>query len=387
MAKFLVTTLVKGKVFSSPLYLDEKYILLSPEVPISEVMIDRLIRWNYPYLFSDGDMVDAAVSIADGGDGGGALLESEMKEQADFARAFKFYQDFINFTEGLFTDFINRNILPVNDVSGFVKQVIEVVREQRNYILRISEMDLADKTFLVVQSVRTTILGVALAMFAKLPNHKIIEVGMTCLLHEIGMVRLPPQLYNSNKVLTPQEKRAISAHTVLGYNILKNANFPMAVCLGVLESHENVDGSGYPRKVPGDKMSVYAKIVAICSSYAALSSARPFRLAFDGHHTIIELLKHMGRRYDETLVRLLVANLSIYPIGTYVQLANGAKGMVIQANEQNPREPVVRLLVSPAGERYNEAPIIKTDSPELRIARALTVQQVAELRKTYNLKH
>jgi HD-GYP domain-containing protein (c-di-GMP phosphodiesterase class II) len=386
MEKFLVTTLVKGKVFSMPLYLDDKYILLSPEVPISEAMIDRLVRWNYPYLYSDGSMGDAAVSIADGGDGSGALLESESREQVEFAKAFKFYQDFINFTESLFTEFINRNLLPVNDVSTFVKQVIEVVKEQRNYILRISEMDLPDKTFLVVQSVRTTILGIALGLFAKLPNHKLIEVGMTCLLHEIGMVKLPPQLYNSNKVLTPQEKRAISAHTVLGYNILKSANFPMAVCLGVLESHENVDGSGYPRQLVGDKISAYAKIVAICSSYAALSSARPFRLAFDGHHTIVELLKGMGRRYDEAMVRLLVANLSIYPIGTYVQLANGAKGMVIQANEQDPKKPVVRLMVSPAGERFNESPIVKTDSPELLIARALTVQQVAELRKTFNLR-
>ncbi len=387
MQKFLVTTLAKGKVFSTPLYLDEKYILLSPEVPITESLVDRLVRWNFPYLYSDGEMTDAAVSLADGGEGSGALLESEMKEQAEFARAFKFYQEFVNFTEKLFTEYINQNVLQLTEVSAYIKQVIEAVKEQRNYILRTSEMDLPGMTFLVIQSVRTTILGIALGMFAKLPNHKLIELGMTCLLHEVGMVRLPPQLYNSNKVLTPQEKKAISAHTVLGYNILKGANFPMAVCLGVLESHECVDGSGYPRKIPGDKISAYAKIVAICSSYAALSSARPFRMAYDGYHTMVELLKGMGRRYDEQLVRVLVANLSIYPLGTYVQLANGAKGMVIQTNEADPKKPLVRLIISPSGERYKESPLVKTDTQELLIARALTVQQVAELRKNYSLTH
>lgn len=384
MEKFLVSTLVNGKVFNHPLYLDDKYILLSPEVPISEMLVERLQRWNYGYVYSQGNQIEAAVG-ADSGEGSPALLESELKEQTEFAKAFKFYSDSVDFTEGLFTDFINKNILPVKDVTERIKLIIEAVKEQKNYILRISEMELSDKNYLVIHSVRTTILGVALGVFAKLPNHKLIEVGMTCLLHEIGMVKLPPQLYMSNKILTPQEKRAISAHTVLGYKILKSANYPANVCVGVLESHENIDGTGYPRNVTGDKISLYAKIVAICSSFSALSSPRPFRLAFDGHHTIVELLKGMGRRYDEALVRLLVANLSVYPIGTYVQLANGARGMVIQANEANPKEPVVRLLINPTGERYGEAPLIKTDSPELRIARALTVAQVQDLRKTYQL--
>jgi HD-GYP domain-containing protein (c-di-GMP phosphodiesterase class II) len=387
MEKFLVTTLVKGKVFSFPLYLDDKYILLSPEVPITESLVDRLVRWNYPYIFSDGEMTDAAVSLADGGEGSSALLESEMKEQAEFAKAFKFYQNFVTFTESLFTEYINRNVLPVNEVTSQIKAVIEEVKEQKNYILRFSEMELSDKTFLVVQSVRTTILGIALGMFAKLPNFKLIELGMTCLLHEIGMVKLPPPLYNSNKVLTPQEKQAISAHTVLGYRILQNANFPTSVCIGVLESHETIDGTGYPRKIPGDKISLYAKIVSICSTYSALSSPRPFRLAYDGYRTMVELLKGIGRRYDDTLVKVLVANLSIYPIGTWVQLANGARGMVIQTNDTDPKKPLVRLFVSPNGEKFNESPMVKTDTPELLIARALTVQQVSELRKTYSLAH
>lgn len=382
MEKYLVSTLEIGKVFSQPAYMDEKYILLSPEVPLSEGLVQRMVRWGFEYLYSAGALADAS-HLADTGDSP-ALLESELKEMAEFTRAFKFYQEFIDFTEGLFTDFINRSILPAKGVSDMIKKVIDVVREQKNYILRLSEMDLPDKTFLVVQSVRTTLIGIALGMFAKLPNHKLIDLGMTCLLHEIGMVKLPQKLYNSNKILTPQEKLAISAHTVLGYKILKAGNYPMSVCLGVLESHENVDGTGYPRKIAGEKISTYAKIVSICSTYAALSSPRPFRMALDGYSTMVELLKGMGRRYDEQLVRVLVANLSIYPIGSYVQLVNGAKGMVIQPNEANPKEPSVRLLIKPTGERYVESPLVKTDSAETRIARALNTAQVQELRKTIN---
>lgn len=383
MEKHLVNALVEGKVFTQPVYLDDKYILLSPETPVTEQLRDRLLRWQFEYIQTDGDMTDAAVP-GNAGDMGG-LLESELKEQTAFNKAFDFYKSFVDFTESLFTDFMNKNVLPPREITDEVKKLIDTVKEQKNYILRITEMELPDKNYLVVHSVRTSIVGVAMGIFARLPAHKLIELGMTCLLHEIGMVKLPHQLYMSNKILTPQEKRAITAHTLLGFKILKAADIPVPVCIGVLESHENVDGTGYPRNLTGERISVYGKIVAIAASYAALSSNRPFRTAFDGHHTILELLKGMGRRYDEQLVRILVANLSVFPIGTYVQLANGARGMVIQANESNPKEPLVRLLVNPAGERYGESPLVKTDVPECRIIKALTIPQVKELRKTYNL--
>ncbi len=381
MEKHLVIALAEGKVFSLPAYLDEKFILLSPEVPISELLLERLKRWSFSHVFSSGEQSEEKSNFTTDNDSGSSLLESELKEQTAFAKAFDFYKTTVDFAELLFTDFINKNMLSAKEITDQVKKMIDVIKDQKNYILRITEMELADKNYLVVHSVRTTIVGLALGIFGKLPPHKLIELGMTCLLHELGMVKLPPQLYMSNKILTPQEKRAISAHTVLGYKILKSANFPGSVCLGVLESHENVDGTGYPRNLSGDKISLYARIVTIASSYSALSSPRPFRLAFDGHHTVLELLKGMGRRYDEQLVRLLVANLSVYPIGTYVQLVSGAKGMVIQANEANPKEPMVRLLFNASGERYSESPLVKTDNSDFRIAKALTIPQVNELRK------
>jgi len=385
MERYLVSTLEPGKVFSELAFIDEKYILLSPEVPITQQLIDRLLRWEIEYVHSDGILKELALNAGSNGDMSAGTLEAELKEQNAFNKAFDFYKSLVDFTENLFTDFMNKNVLPSRDITDQIKKVIDSVRDQKNYILRITEMDLEDKNFLVIHSVRTTIIGIALGIFAKLPNHKLIELGMTCLLHGIGMVKLPHQLYMSNKILTPQEKRALTAHTLLGFKILKAAGYPTSVCIGVLESHENVDGSGYPRNLQGDKISLYAKIVAIASSYAALSSPRPFRLAFDGHHTILELLKSMGRRYDEKLVRLLVANISVYPIGTYVQLSNGSIGMVIQANEENAREPVVRLFINPNGERYNEAPLVRTEAAEFKIARALTVPQVKELRKIKKL--
>jgi len=384
MEKFLVSTLVKGKYFSHPLYLDDKYILLSPETPVSDQMIDRLSRWNYQYVHSHGDQIDGIVSESSGMEAS-INLDTEMRERTEFSKAFKIYQDIVNQTEELFADFINKSVLSVSRVTDIVRMIIDGVKENKQYMLRLTEFFLEDKNYLVVHSIRASLLSVALGLNFKIPNHKLIELGMATVLHEIGMIKLPTQLYMSNKVLTPQEKKALTAHTVLGFKLLKNANFPMPVCIAVLESHENVDGTGYPRSITGDKISLYGKIITIASSYAALSSPRPFRHAIDGHQSVVEILKGMGKRYDEQIVRAMVIMLSIYPIGTFVQLSNGSIGMVIQANEMNAKEPFVKMMISPNSEKLPDSIIVRTDAMEHRIIKALSVQQTQELKKVHNL--
>lgn len=385
MEKFLVSTLAKNKYFSQPLYLEEKYILLAPETPMTEQMIARLSKWNFSYVLSNGEMVDG-LNIESGAVESSFGLEIDSKEKTEFAKAFKFYQKASNATEELFSGYINKSILPVQTVSELVREIIEVVKEQKQYILRITEMTPDDKNYLVAHSVRSSIMAIAVGLQFKLPNHKLIDLGMAAHLHEIGMIKLPSQLYMSNKVLTPQERQAITAHTVLGFKILRAANYPMTVCLAVLESHENVDGSGYPRGLVAEKISQYAKIVSVCSTYAALSSPRPFRHAFDGHQSLVEILKGTNKRYDDATVKSLLTLLSLFPMGTYVQLANGAIGMVVQANEENAREPVVKILIGPNKEKLSDSLVVKTETSEYKIARALSVQQTAELKKYYNIQ-
>ena len=76
--------------------------------------------------------------------------------------------------------------------------------------------------------------------------------------------------------------------------------------------------------------------------------------------------------YDETVLKALVGNLSIYPIGTNVQLANGTRGTVVDTNAQNPRAPLVRITAGPNGEVYAEQPVVDTAAdPEYRVVRAL----------------
>lgn len=376
MKKFEVSSLEAGHYFTKPVFLDERYILLSPETPVTEEMVDRLRRWSYQSVLSEGDPVAKPIAISEGGaEAISVSVDRDVKENALFREAESYYHELLGFVERIFTNFVTRNDLAERQISEMIKRAIDLVRSHRRYILRLSDMKARDKNYIVAHSAKTVIASLAIGMTLRLPSHKLIELGTAALLHEIGMIRLPPQLYMSQKKLEEKEMRAISAHTVLGFKILRAASFPMSVCLAVLECRENVDGTGYPRKLTSEKISLYAKIIMVAGSFAAITSARPYRSPLDGHSAIVEMLKQRGRMYDETVLKALISNLSIYPIGTYVELANGTRGMVVDTNANNARAPIVRVVAGPHGELYAEQPTVDTSSSEeYRVVRAAADQ-------------
>jgi HD-GYP domain-containing protein (c-di-GMP phosphodiesterase class II) len=201
-----------------------------------------------------------------------------------------------------------------------------------------------------------------------------IELGVAALVHEVGMLKLPTHMYLSQRPLTAPEQKAIMTHPILGYSMLKSLDFPLATCLAALEHHERENATGYPRRLTGEKISLYSKIIAVACSYEALSSKRPHKEAKDGHTGMLELLKNDGKQYDDTIVKALVLSLSIYPIGLYVLLSNDKKGQVIDVNPENPRFPIVQVFgeFSPDG----KVKTIQTTAETITIVRPLSRSEI-----------
>ncbi len=191
------------------------------------------------------------------------------------------------------------------------------------------------------------------------------------------MIRLPPQLYMGNKILSPVEKNAILTHPVISYNILREFSFPLNICLGVLEHHERENGEGYPRKLSRDKISIYAKIIAVACSYEAVTAPRPYKEARDAYTGIIDIMKNEGKQYDETIIRALLFCLSLYPIGLYVLLSNDKIGQVVDVNPENPKYPIVQI----DGEIKTDGKpkVIETSEYSIYIKRPLTKEEATNI--------
>ena len=193
------------------------------------------------------------------------------------------------------------------------------------------------------------------------------------------MLKLPPQIYAVNKPLSLADRNSIYTHPILSYNILKNYNFPLSIQLGALEHHEKQNGTGYPRKLTGEKISLYAKIIAVACSFEAITAPRLLKVQQSSYEAMVELLKNNGLQFDENVIKALLFAVSLYPIGAYVFLHNGKIGQVVDVNPLNPKLPIVQIL----GEKDEHGdPVTMPVGSELRIVRTLSRQEVLDLQKT-----
>ena len=289
------------------------------------------------------------------------------------------YNSFLEYTKNLFSTYEIRSTLDINSITNKIKTVWNAVRYNRSFLMRVHHLTehSNDDNYISSHSARAAIVAMIIGTYLRLPNHRLVELGIATLLHDIGMLALPPELYLSGRSLTEQEKKLLYTHPVQSYKALQSFSFPPSVCLAVLEHHERENGSGYPRNLIGEDISQYGKIIAVACSYDALSAKRAHKEAKDHHTGIMELLNNGGKRYDSSVIRALVYSLSLYPVGLYVLLSSGEKGQVVDVNPENPRYPVVQILETQKSWEKNTT--VQTSHHGVSIVRPLIREELGTL--------
>jgi HD-GYP domain-containing protein (c-di-GMP phosphodiesterase class II) len=377
MKRFTVRDIPPNYFFTETVYLDDKFVVAAPEMPFTAELIQTLSDWDFQEVLSDGEPQDSyfdrtraeegpAINLAQAA----ALADAEkIKWAENFCRELKIY---IN---ELFSAVFVQDPVSFNQVADWMKNSLDRIREDQRYLLRVlKNMENAKEDYLIAHTAKSTIIAIIIGLYIKLPPHRLIELGVAALFHEIGMIRLPAKVYLNSRTLSPAEQKMIYSHPILGYNTLKEYGFPLAVSIAALEHHERENGSGYPRRLTSGKISLYSKIIAVACSYDAISSYRPHREARDEYTGMLELLKNQGKQYDDTIIRALVYSLSIYPIGLYVLLSNGKMGQVVDVNPENPRFPIVQIFgeLNPDGKNKTQ----ETSPEGLRILRPLSREEI-----------
>lgn len=294
------------------------------------------------------------------------------------------YNEYMNYITAVYTHYATHKVLDYQELSNTVKDLCIFIKDNRRYVLRITPtLEAANKNFIVSHSMRSTVTAIVIGLQLRMPLTKLIELGVTCILHEIGQIRLPPQLYMTGKRLSAPERAKLATHPVISFNIVKENGFPLAVQLGVLEHHERENGTGYPRKLTGNKISLYAKIIAVACSFEAITAPRMFKEARSTYDAMIEVLKNEGKQFDDTVIKALLYSLSLFPIGAYVYLQNGKIAQVTDVNPTDPRNPVVQILGET--DETGGPKTVQTDNGTMRIVRVLNKSEAADILKQFNI--
>jgi HD-GYP domain-containing protein (c-di-GMP phosphodiesterase class II) len=375
LRNYAIKEIPAGSFFTKPVFLDNKFILTSPEITFSPELVKALQEWGFREVYSDGEPQNEYAGSEDEFKDE-VLVETNSSDGDQLLQAEKFYAALLKYVEGLFTQAATKREIFFNQAAERIKETCDVIKENRRYLLRAMRNDdaMEGQNYLASHAVKSAIISIIIGSYIKLPNHRLIELGVAALLHEIGMIKLPPQVYLARRSLNPMEKKAILQHPILSFNLLKSFDFPLAVSLAALEHHERENGSGYPQKLTGDKISLYAKIIAVACSYEALTSSRPHKDAKDGYSGMLDLLKNEGKQYDDTILKALVFSFSIYPIGLYVLLSSGKKGQVIDISADNPKYPTVQIFGELTPDGKNK--VIETSQDGISIVRPLRKEEI-----------
>ncbi|WP_010258232.1 HD-GYP domain-containing protein [Treponema primitia] len=370
--EYEVKDLAPESFFSQTVYLpDQRFVIAAPEMAITAAMKSTLQEWGFQTVLSEGEPREdySPEEIPAGGSAPIAPKESVDAEHLKKAEAL--YMNFQHYVESLFAQMSLNNPPQLNEMAEKIKYLCDAIRADRRYLLRVlrNAGPETEQNYLTSHTVKSTILAIIIGSYLKLTSHRLIEMGVAAMLHEAGMLRLQSRVYMNKDALSRDEQKAILSHPILGFNMLKSFSLPLSVTIPALEHHERENGEGYPRRLTGDKISLYSKIIAVACTYEALTNNRPYKEAKDGFAGMLDLLKNEGKQYDDTVIRALVFSLSIYPIGLYVLLSNGKKGQVVDVNPENPRYPMVQLLgvLTPDG----KTKILETSQGGIHIVRPL----------------
>ncbi|GHU42864.1 phosphohydrolase [Spirochaetia bacterium] len=373
MADFSVESLPVNHYFSEPLMLDDRYVLMAQEMPVTASLKKILTDWRVKTVRSNG----TAQETYHGAKGEQKKDSVYFLNDTDKLRhAEEFYIDFQKYTTEIFDKFSSNNRVTFDMVAEKIKDVCEEVRINKRFLLQVQN-DIPtsnDERFLASHAVKSTVISIVIGAYLKLPTHRQIELGVAALLHEIGMVRLPKSILLNKGDLSVKDKETLMLHPALGFEMLKNLDFPMVVCAAALEHHERENGAGYPRNIFGNIISLYGKIIAVTCSYEAITAKRPHREAQDAYVGVTDLLRNDGKQYDDSVLRALVFSLSVYPIGQFVLLTNGQKGQVVDVNPNDPRYPVVQVIGEQTLDGRNN--IIKTVAGGIHIQKPIDKTEV-----------
>ncbi|ADQ07599.1 metal dependent phosphohydrolase [Caldicellulosiruptor hydrothermalis 108] len=157
-------------------------------------------------------------------------------------------------------------------------------------------------------------------LFSKGYKIDLFDLEIAAYLHDIGKIVIPESILNKPDKLTQEEYSIVKRHSLDGYNILSNIEYFDNIKEVVLYHHENIDGSGYPLGIKGDKIPLESKIISVADVFDALTTDRPYRKAFSEEKALEIMKEEVGKKFDPEVFEAFLNVLKEEKISNSVEM-------------------------------------------------------------------
>lgn len=195
----------------------------------------------------------------------------------------------------------------------------------------------------IAHAMNVTVLALLLARRLGWNERAMADLGVGALMHDIGKLEIPERLRQRDEQFNAAEARHYEEHVVRGVAQARRLGLSATALMVIGQHHEMADGSGFPLKLAGDRMSAAARIVALVNRYERLCNPSRPHLALTPHEAVALLFAQLRTKFDPAILEAFLGMMGVYPPGTVVQLSDERLGIVVGINSMRPLKPRVQV--------------------------------------------
>lgn len=334
MREVEVVDLVEGMILQYDVLGINDIVLLTRGTVLNNLMIEKLIRSDIYYVYiKDNNSENFENERRIITDRPAVVVNKLSLEYNKCLESFENVYQEVGMGKKLQNEVIEQSI------SGLISETVK----SNNVLGRLRRIDAADD-YTYRHSINVCILSTMIGKWLGYRGKKLRSLSTAALLHDIGKAMMPSEILNKKGKLTPKEFEVAKQHAVMGYKILKENNaISNDVCLGVLQHHERMDGSGYSMGVKGEKIHEFAKIIAVADIFDAMTSKRVYKEKESPFKVAEQIADDSFQRLDPVVSNCFLYHISKYYAGNIVKLNSGEIGEIILIHQEVPTKPLIRV--------------------------------------------
>lgn len=244
----------------------------------------------------------------------------------------------------------------LEELNSAADNIITTILEDDRVVEKI--FDIRERsTDIYEHSINVCALAILTSLKLKVEKDKIHDIGVGCLLHDIGLRYITVDYLGKNlEDLGRQEQTEVKKHPVLGYSSLKKEDWISDLSKYIiLYHHERADGSGYPLRLR--EIPLECRIVAVCDAFDEIICGITYK-QMKTYEAVEYFKNYKGVKFDSRVVNTLLEFTAVYPVGSTVTTNEGETGVVIAQNKSFQDRPVIRITKDRDGNAVSEEKII-----------------------------
>jgi HD-GYP domain-containing protein (c-di-GMP phosphodiesterase class II) len=385
MKRIRIDELKVGMKFTKSVFDAHMNIVLPAGKVLDKFTLNQLKSRNIEFVDTAGEVImvdEAPVS-------GFAAAEKEIKPKKtiivnkETAKYIDFYKDCLTAIGKIYRKILSGESVDAEEVQQVASKIVNTITTEQNPNNFINLVNIAGKgEYLVNHVINATILAVLLGRKLGYSTVKLFNLALAGLLYDVGMVKIPAIIVEKESQLSAEEFNIIKTHPIYSYQIIaKDLGLPIEIARVGLEHHERFDGSGYPRKLIGNEISELSRIIAIVDTYEALIKDRAYREGKNNYEAMKTVLGEGSKKMDTEILKFFLSMMSIYPVGSFVELSNGCIAQVISSDPVSPFFPTVKIIKDEFKENVSDGEVIRLSRrKDIYIVRSLSLKEIKNAR-------